>query len=268
MDKFQDQDYLLREQYADEANLEARIKLHARFSTNPYSWFLWVFDHFDLPPACSLLELGCGPGDLWLENNHRLSPAWSLTLTDISLGMVQKARERLQDEEIRANYAVVDAQHIPFPDQSFQGVIGNNMFYHVPDRQRSLREIRRVLKSGGQFFAATTGEEHLQELPALVARFDPSLAENHAREKNAFTLESGKTQLAAHFPEVHVYRQENSLQITEVEPLVAYVLSDFRSGVKGDQEDEFRQFVRSQMAKHGGVIRITKDSGMLVALDS
>ena len=47
MPKLTDQTYLLTEQYRDGSNLNARISLHARFSTNPYGWFLWVFDQFN-----------------------------------------------------------------------------------------------------------------------------------------------------------------------------------------------------------------------------
>jgi hypothetical protein len=34
----------MREQYRDSANLDARVQLHERFSTNRYGWHPWVFD--------------------------------------------------------------------------------------------------------------------------------------------------------------------------------------------------------------------------------
>ena len=68
---FTNQKHLRTKQYRDSGNLKARIALHSRFSTNPYGWFRWVFDHLDLPPQNRLLELGCGAGDLWVENSHQ-----------------------------------------------------------------------------------------------------------------------------------------------------------------------------------------------------
>ena len=62
-----DQEYL-KQEYRDATNLNARIRLHQRFSLNPYGWLRWVFDQLDLPSECRILELGCGPGNLWLEN--------------------------------------------------------------------------------------------------------------------------------------------------------------------------------------------------------
>jgi hypothetical protein len=54
----------LRKEYQNATNLNARIRLHQRFSLNPYGWMRWVLDQLDLPPLCRILELGCGPGSL------------------------------------------------------------------------------------------------------------------------------------------------------------------------------------------------------------
>ena len=64
MSKLQDAQYLCNEQYKTSSNLDARIRLNIEFSTNPYGWFPWVFDHYHriLNPA-RILELGCGKGE-------------------------------------------------------------------------------------------------------------------------------------------------------------------------------------------------------------
>ena len=56
-----DQDYVA-DQYQTATNLNARISLHQRFSTNRYGWFPWLFDRLRFPPQARILELGCGPG--------------------------------------------------------------------------------------------------------------------------------------------------------------------------------------------------------------
>ena len=71
---FTDQAYLREEQYRDDANLRARLDLHRRFSTNPQPWHRWVFDQLDLPDEADILEVGCGPGELWLQNLDRIPP--------------------------------------------------------------------------------------------------------------------------------------------------------------------------------------------------
>ena len=88
---------MLRQQYQTDANLTARIDLHRRFSANPYPWHRWVFDHLALPADARVLELGCGPADLWRENAGRIPAGWDITLTDFSEGMVAAAQRNLAE---------------------------------------------------------------------------------------------------------------------------------------------------------------------------
>lgn len=46
------------------------------------------------------------------------------------------------------------------------------MLYHVPDIDKALSEIKRVLKPGGNFYVSTNGKEHMQELEKLVKNYD------------------------------------------------------------------------------------------------
>ena len=156
---------LVREQYADDANLRARIELHDRFSTSPFSYPRWVFDGYDFGAEADVLEVGCGNGLMWRENLDRIPDGWRLTFTDLSPGMVATVRDALGD---RAECAVADAQELPFDDASFDAVIANHMLFHVPDRPRALAEIVRVLRSGGGFRATTIGLDHLRRLRELV----------------------------------------------------------------------------------------------------
>jgi hypothetical protein len=71
---FTDQTYLREEQYRTDENLRARIDLHRRFSTNPERWHRWVFDRFAFAPDARILEVGCGPAELWSENRDRIPP--------------------------------------------------------------------------------------------------------------------------------------------------------------------------------------------------
>ncbi len=81
-----DQRYLLEDQYRDSRNLQDRAQLHARFSVNPRGWLPWVFDRFAFGKEARLLDLGCGPGDLWYVNRARIPSGWEITLADLSPG--------------------------------------------------------------------------------------------------------------------------------------------------------------------------------------
>ncbi len=92
MSKFTNQEYLKNDQYKDSSNLDARVNIHARFSTNPYGWFNWVFDTLvKLPADAKILELGSGPAYLWMNCSNRIPAGWDITLSDLSAGMVERS---------------------------------------------------------------------------------------------------------------------------------------------------------------------------------
>jgi ubiquinone/menaquinone biosynthesis C-methylase UbiE len=265
MPQSSDQHYLLTHQYKNASNLRARIQLHERFSTNTYDWQHWVFDHFTIPPHAHILELGCGPGELWRRNLHRIPEHWHITLSDLSPGMLQEAQQHLQDSYQHFSFQVIDAQSIPFANEHFDAVIANHMLYHVPDLTKALSEIRRVLKPGGRFYAATNGHNHLRELQELVNKFDPNVPGLWAMPSLPFRLENGGQELSHQFSHVTLHRYEDALVITEAEPLVAYVLSTpLGALIVDDKVAEFTRFVEQELAALGA-IHISKDSGLFEA---
>lgn len=270
MSRFTDRAYLRHQQYKDASNLDARVRLHRLFSTSPQSWHRWVFAQLDLPDRCDLLELGCGPGDLWVENQERIAPGWAVVVSDLSAGMARQAAQALDPRRGRFACAVVDAQTIPFAARSFDAVIANHMLYHVPDTAQTIAEIHRVLRPGGRLFAATNGRTHMQEIRALVARFSRETGLSgreddwlHGPER--FSLETGGAQLVPPFAHVQVKRFPDSLIVTDVEPLAAYVLSSIGSEVAQDRTQELNRFLEREIAATGA-IRIEKDSGLFEAV--
>lgn len=244
MTRFTDQAYLKDEQYRDDSNLRARIELHRRFDTNPEPWHRWVFDRLAFPAEAEILEVGCGPAELWVQNVERLPEGWRLTLADLSPGMVEDARRALGD---RADYVAADIQDMPFEDASFDGVIANHMLYHVEDRPRAFREVARVLRPDGVFYCSTNGGEHLKEIKALYADSEPW--------SWGFRLEDAGEELREVFADVQVEFHPGGLEVTEVEPVVAFV----NSLSKG--KDGFEDVIRERIEREGA-FRVTKVGGL------
>jgi ubiquinone/menaquinone biosynthesis C-methylase UbiE len=267
MSRYTDQEYLQTDQYKDSSNLDARIQLHRRFSTNKYGWARWVFDQFNLSSECDVLDVGCGPGYQWRENIDRVPKGGDIVLADLSIGMLRKARQHLGENQHLFRFRVVDAQAIPFADESFDVVVANHMLYHVPDVSKALAEIRRVLKPGGRFYASTVGKAHLQENYELVRRFAPEAALGDARPTLAFLLENGSDQISQWFSDVTLRRYEDALVVTEPELLIAYILSTAiaKDVLVGGKREAFARFVEQELASRGSIY-ITKDSGMFEAL--
>jgi ubiquinone/menaquinone biosynthesis C-methylase UbiE len=253
----------VNKQYQNASNLNVRIMLHQRYSTNKIGWFHWVIDQFRLPPHCYILELGCGPGDLWLENLDRIPAGWEIVLSDNSEGMLRTALGNLGGNR-NVQFCGMDAQSIPFESNCFDAVIANHMLYHVPDMASAFGEIRRILKPDGLFYTATFGEQNLKELSALVTKFDSKLASWGARLAGSFTLENGSAQLEQWFARVALHRYDDSLVITEAVPLVDYLLSG-RLKLAPDRQSDFAQFVNQELKLYDGKFYVTKDSGVFEA---
>lgn len=263
MSLISDQDYLRNDQYQQSNNLQARMAIHQRFSRNTYGWSRWVYDHLHIRAGMRILELGCGTGKLWTENLMRLPQSIQVTLADYSLGMACEARKML-GEDSRFRFMECDAQAIPLADRQFDLVVANHMLYHVPDIQRALAEVVRVLRPQGHLAAATNGNHHMREMHELMHQFDPqiSITTNSA---GRFGLENGDAQLAQHFPRRDMYIYDDALWITEAQPLVAYMQSLWWIGCWDEEmESRLEAMINTQIKEKGGIF-IQKSTGLFWA---
>jgi SAM-dependent methyltransferase len=273
MNDFQDQAYLTKHQYKDSSNLDARAALHRRFSTAKESWHPWVFDHMKLAPNSRVLECGCGPGWMWRENLDRIPNGCQMTLTDLSEGMVAEAEAALAESGHQFEFKSVDIQALPFADNSFDVVVANHMLYHVPDIDQALKEIKRVLKDNGRFLAATNGNNHMKEITEMGWKLFPeetaALANTRLKQDSkltlSFRLENGGELLEPHFSQVDLNYYEDGLEVTEVSPLVAYILSSNQSETITDEVvSKLTAYLEDKLTQDG-VIKISKESCLFMA---
>jgi SAM-dependent methyltransferase len=151
---------------------------------------------------------------------------------------------------------------MPFEGNSFEAVITNQMLYHVPDRERALSEIRRVLRPGGRLYAATLGHNYMRELRQALALVGVDAGALDAASE--FGLENGAQQLAPYFDRVVLHRRDDALIVTECEPLVAYALSTSCAESLRPHLREFRRLIEHEIAV-GGAFRMPKESGLFEA---
>lgn len=259
MDVGRDRAYLRGIQYATGANLRARQALHECFTTAAVPWYRWVFERLRIPPAASVLEVGCGTGALWAENADRIPPGWRLVLADLSEGMLGEARGRVPGTAV--HWIATDAQAVPFRSGGFDAVIANHMLYHVPDRARAISEFRRVLVPNGVLLAATNGPGHLREIDELAAEV---LMRPRGNAMLAFNLRDGAAQLQRSFSRVRMESYADALEVTEAAPLVAYVLS-MRTGhpASAAQAAALEERVADTIRRTGS-FHVTKEVGLFV----
>ena len=98
----------------------------------------------------SVLELACGTGQLTLSL-YKEAATWEAT--DFSENMIEEAKSRAID--IPVAFTVQDATNLPYEDEKFDTVIIANALHIMPNPDKALTEIRRILKIGGQLIAPT-----------------------------------------------------------------------------------------------------------------
>lgn len=248
----------VKEQYRTAEKLNTRVSIHSKYSTNHQGFGNWITSHYQIRPGMSVLELGCGTGDMWVGKEELVGKCGKLILSDFSEGMLQKAKENLQEME-KIQFSTIDIQDIPFEDNTFDVVIANMMLYHVPDMAKGLGEVRRVLKPGGRFYCATYGEHGIMDYLCRLFR-------NYGAEDNTshlFTLQNGKARLAPFFADVQRYDYEDFLRVTDPEDMADYI--ETLTGMS-TLHDLPRETVLAVLKENmtDGVLTVPKEYGMFV----
>ena len=246
----------VKKQYANAGNLNTRISIHQKYSTNKMGFGNWIFSNYKISQGMKVLELGCGTGDMWRGHEDLISACSRLVLSDFSEGMLENAKANL-GEKPGLEYRAIDIQNIPFEDESFDVVIANMMLYHVPDIARGLSEVRRVLKNGGTFYCATFGEHGIIE---FLSKALNAYGVEDKVNKN-FTLQNGKEILEPFFADVQELDYEDSLAVTNIDDLIEYIYSlSSMTSLSSVPKEEIRVVLEKFVVN--GVLNVPKEYGM------
>ena len=124
---------------------------------HPWRQKLWV-----LARGPRVIEIGVGTG--------KNMPFWPgdarMTAIDLTPGMLERARRRAQELNLKADLRLGDVQALDFPDSSFDAAVATFVFCSVPDPVLGLRELKRVVKMGGYIVLL----EHVRSPNAVIGR--------------------------------------------------------------------------------------------------
>lgn len=250
---------LLQEQYSSTKNLDIRIEIHSKYSTNKQGYGNWIYEHYELFDRCRILELGCGNGQMWRGRIPAIESGSELVLSDISDGMLEVVNQEFAEFE-NVTVRNIDIMDIPYEEGTFDIVIANMMLYHVPNLKQGLSEVKRVLKAGGKFYCSTFGIHGIHQYLTGVLYGKAAM-----EQLEGFVLQNGSKYLSECFQDVKEYIYEDSLEITDTEDLVDYFFTtiDF-SGTQRITREEVSQKFEALM--EDGIIRVPKDYGMFTCI--
>ena len=157
----------IKEQYNSDKNLNLRSNLHS-YNVNKIDWDVWCFENMKFCKNDKVLELGCGNGKLWLKNKEKIETDLNITLSDFSKSMIKSAKNNLKEINMDFQYKEINAEKIPYKDETFHLVIfdpphllraGEESYLKLKygrltadwkeDIKKGLAECWRVLKTNG-----------------------------------------------------------------------------------------------------------------------
>ena len=108
----------------------------------------------DLHHGSTLLDAGCGAGQFAVSFAHL---GCSVTATDLSPAMIDRARVHAADRGVQVTFRVGDIGDLPDPARTYDAVHARVVIQFARDPVRALRHFRRVLKPGGRLFVSVPG---------------------------------------------------------------------------------------------------------------
>jgi ubiquinone/menaquinone biosynthesis C-methylase UbiE len=226
---------LVRREYADETGLAARFSLWQRPGLPQPADI--AFEEVLAAAPRRVLEVGCGRGELAERLVHH---GIEMVALDQSERMVELTRARGVDVRLG------DVQELPFEDDEFDVAVANHMLYHVPDLDRALRELVRVLRPHGRLVATTNGVRGLGEMWDLVGR---DLSERW----RLFMRETGEELLRPYFARVRSIGLDGELELT-AEEMRTYIAHSVAHKHLARRVPDFE-----------GTMRVTTSSAIFVA---
>jgi len=130
-------------------------------------WKRFAIELANVQRGQRVLDLAGGTGDLAAKFSKLVGETGKVVLADINPAMLQQGRNRLLNEGILVDYAQVNAEKLPFADNSFDVISIAFGLRNVTDKSAALASMLRVLKPGGRVIILEFSELQVAPLKPL-----------------------------------------------------------------------------------------------------
>jgi ubiquinone/menaquinone biosynthesis C-methylase UbiE len=225
-DHYTDREQLITSAYATDAPFMARLALQ-HYQQPARDFVAWALHHVTWTAHTRILDCGCGNGRYLRHTLAHGATARHTIGLDIAAGMLTSLRRRWPTDLPQPHVVVGDVVHLPVPTNSCDLAYAMHMLYHVPDQQRAVAELRRVVRPGGTLLASTNSEHDKQELGTLFKAAIMALTGQATERVFAmrFSLEHGAALLHTQFADVQRYDFTATIVLPEAAPAVACTVS-------------------------------------------
>lgn len=247
MSKIQDKTFLANSQYQTGDNLKNRWNLY-NFAVPKVDLYQVAIDKLKLTGHEDILDVGCGSGELLTalkSRNHQ----GRLVGSDIS-STIFSAKG--------IEFHQASADQLPFADNSFDLIFSFFMLYHLPDKQKTLKEWSRVLKPNGTLVIATSSAKNKLKHKKFKKRMAKVLGAEVVTFSESFNLENAEDQFRSYFSISSSYIYEGEIRLTKPEAVIKS-LNSIRDTISPQPTDagwntaikEIKELIQEEISTQG-----------------
>lgn len=134
--------------------LDARKTIHGEREVKQL-----IIERLDLKPGMSVLDVGCGTGDDAREIASIVGPNGRVVGIDLSEALVAESKKRAAGSGLAVEFRIGDIRKLDFPDESFDCVRTDRVLMFVPEIEKAISEIIRVMRPEGRVVASELDHE-------------------------------------------------------------------------------------------------------------
>jgi len=136
-------------------------------------------DFAEIKPDDNVLDIACGKGSAIFPISDKLSGEGKIYGIDISSNMIAECKKLMNHTNKNVHFLVMDAENLEFEDESFDKVICGFGLFFLPDIEKGLNEIKRVLKPDGLLtFSSWNKEYQMKWFVDILIKYNPDINKN------------------------------------------------------------------------------------------
>lgn len=207
-------------------------------------------ERLGLAPGTRVLDVCCGSGASAIPAAEIAGPSGSVVGVDLAENLLELARTKAKQRELEnIHFQTGDLTNLPFADDSFDVVVCVFGIFFVPDMEAALRELKRVLRTGGCLAITTWGPRFFEPATAAfwnsVRRVRPDLYKGFNPWDRISEVNQLRTLLnAAGLPESEIVAEADFQPVNSPDDWWAMILGSGYRGTVDQLSAEEREQVR------------------------
>lgn len=214
-----------------------------------------LVERMHLVPGMRVLDIATGKGAALIPAAHRVGPEGRVIGIDLSDAILQEAENAVRMEGLtNVELHKMDAEHLEFPDQSFDAVTCAFALFFFPDIEAALREMYRVCKPGGCLaitYFNKTPPPFSPGFPILIQQLTAYKVGVQTPQPLACTPQEVETLLKqSGFPLIEIYDELNDIVYKSEEEWWSFLLTlASRASIMGMDEETRARFKEEYLTK-------------------